>query len=63
MQFFAPYASIGGLEMPAAVYLLDIHRPGEHVRNYLSLVAPVLSNRDNIKVRQGPSPARAQAAV
>jgi hypothetical protein len=50
VQFFAPYASIGGLEMPAAVYLLDIHQPGGHVRNYLSLVAPVLSSRDNIKV-------------
>lgn len=37
--------------MPAAVYLLDLHRSGEHVRNYLSLVAPVLSSRDNIKVR------------
>lgn len=51
LQFFAPYASIGGLEMPAAVYLLDLHRSGEHVRNYLSLVASVLSSRDNIKVR------------
>jgi hypothetical protein len=50
LQFFAPYASIGELAMPAAVYLLDIHMPGEHVRNYLSLVAPVLSSRDNIKV-------------
>jgi hypothetical protein len=49
-QFFAPYASIGELAMPAAVYLLDIHMPGEHVQNYLSLVAPVLSSRDNIKV-------------
>jgi hypothetical protein len=51
LQFFAPYASIGGLEMPAAVYLLDFHKSGEDVRNYLSLIGPVLSSRDNIKVR------------
>lgn len=38
--------------MPAAVYLLDLHKPGEDVRNYLGLVAPVLSSRDNIKVGQ-----------
>jgi hypothetical protein len=50
LQFFAPYASIGGLEMPAAVYLLDFHKSGEDVRNYLSLIGPVLSSRDNIKV-------------
>lgn len=36
--------------MPAAVYLLDLHKPGEDVRNYLGLVAPVLSSRENIKV-------------
>lgn len=50
LQFFAPYASVGGLEMPAAVYLLDLHQPGPDVRNYLSLVAPVLSSRENIKI-------------
>jgi len=50
MQFFAPHASIGGLEMPAAVYLLDMMNPREDVVNYLSLVAPVLTSKDNIKV-------------
>lgn len=51
LQFFAPHASIGSVHMPAAVYLLDIHRPGPDVRNYMDLVAPVLSSRDVIKVR------------
>jgi hypothetical protein len=49
-QFFAPAASIGGVQLPAAVYLVDLVNARPQTRNLLSLIAPVLSSSDNIKV-------------
>lgn len=43
----------GGLEMPSAVYLLDVMRPGRRVAEVLDLVRPVLASQQNTKV--GPS--------
>eukprot|EP00775_Hariotina_reticulata_P008646 gene8646-8827_t len=53
LQFFAPYAAIGGLEMPAAVYLIDVLKPGPQVQQVLELVRPVLASGSNLKVCHG----------
>uniref|UniRef100_A0A383V885 C3H1-type domain-containing protein n=1 Tax=Tetradesmus obliquus TaxID=3088 RepID=A0A383V885_TETOB len=53
LQFFAPHAAIGGLEMPSAVYLLDVMRPGRRVAEVLDLVGPVLASQQNTKVCHG----------
>jgi len=50
VQFFAPYAAIGGLEMPAAVYLIDMLKPGFQVQQVLELIQPVLASGSNVKV-------------
>ncbi|WIA12401.1 hypothetical protein OEZ85_012445 [Tetradesmus obliquus] len=53
LQFFAPHAAIGGLEMPSAVYLLDVMRPGRRIAEVLDLVRPVLASQQNTKVCHG----------
>ncbi|KAF6262124.1 hypothetical protein COO60DRAFT_1699425 [Scenedesmus sp. NREL 46B-D3] len=53
LQFFAPHAAIGGLELPSAVYLLDVMRPGRRIAEVLALVRPVLASAQHTKVCHG----------
>ncbi|KAF8071338.1 hypothetical protein HT031_001422 [Scenedesmus sp. PABB004] len=50
LQFFAPAVAIGGLELPAAAYLLDVQSHGPRVDQAIDLVRPVLASNDNTKV-------------
>lgn len=52
LQFFAPHAAVGGIELPAAVYLVDVMKPGPHISQLLELVRPVLASTHNTKVRK-----------
>jgi hypothetical protein len=40
----------GGLEIPSAVYLLDVMKPSPRITEVLDLVRPVLASAQNTKV-------------
>jgi hypothetical protein len=46
----AARSAAGGLEMPSAVYLLDVQQPGRRISEVLELVRPVISSAQNTKV-------------